>query len=185
MPQKEDFPDTYGGASKTHVAVFDLQYFQITDHDGEKQEGTLSTVPLDKFVKKITSKHDCGYRGCFAGWYALLSQKDGLLTEDELLEDGLTRKEFGYDRLAKHFGISHNEARGLFASFGSGYEIIRLSELMGVTLEDFSSERANCTLRVLSVTHKQVMTVRIELLDRMLDNSTPSSLAKYWGEATS
>jgi hypothetical protein len=179
MPQKEEV-DAHG-AAEDHSAVFDLQYFQITDgRDSSAQEDQKTSVPLAENIKKVTTKYDCGYRGCFAGWYALLSQKDGLLTEDELLTDGLTRFQFDYQHLAGHFGISYNESKALFASFGGGYELIHVAKAMHTEPCDYHPDHAFNLLKSLRTTHKQVLDLRVGFLDELL-LERDASVEKYWG----
>ena len=177
MPQKEDVSRPDGGDQ----AVFDLAYFQITDgQNSSAQEDQATSVPLAEFVNKVTSKYECGFRGCFAGWYALLSQKDGLLTEEDLLTDGLTRFRFDYQNLAGHFGISHNEAKALFASFGGGYELIHVAEVVGMSQEDYNPRVCEKLLNTFEATHKKVLDIRIDLLDRLIDERA-TGVEKYWG----
>jgi hypothetical protein len=178
MPQKEDV-DKHQHNDATG-AVFDLQYFQITDgNDSSAQEDEKTSIPLAEHVKNVTSNYECGFRGCFAGWYALLSQKDGLLTETELITEGLTRHQFDYQHLAAHFEISYNESKALFASFGGGYELIHVAEKMQVKPEAYHPDHAFRLLQSLNTTHKQVLDLRIGFLDKLLDERE-TGIDKYW-----
>ncbi len=179
MPQKEENDATGSEGGK---AVFDLAYFQITDGPGI-QEDAMTSVPLAANVKNVTTNYDCGYRGCFAGWYALLAQKDGLLTEEDLYEDGLTRFKFDYNNLAKHFDITYYEARGLFGSFGGGYELLHVADELSISEENYSGSLVERLLRTLSITHKQVLDIRVGLLDEMIGGWTTkqSIIERYWG----
>ena len=179
MPQKEEVDAA--SVNKDHQAVFDLQYFQITDGpNSSAQEDQQTSIPLADKIKKVTSNYECGYRGCFAGWYALLSQKDGLLTEEDLQEEGLTRFKFDYQHLARHFGVTYNESKALFASFGGGYELIHVAKSMHTEPCDYHPDHAFNLLKSLKITHKQVLDLRVEFLDRLL-NEQDAGVEKYWG----
>jgi len=65
--------------------------------------------------KPISEAYDCGFEACWAGWYKLLAERDGLIEEHELAS-------WGVYQLADHFGIAESTASALFGSHGAGVE---------------------------------------------------------------
>ena len=73
---------------------------------------------IDEMGKPITDEYSCGRAGCLAGWYVMISEQEGRLTDEELvkLKDGFSER-----RLGEHFGIEYCEAGELFGSKGGGF----------------------------------------------------------------
>jgi hypothetical protein len=136
MPTLADLPDVdYEEPEKynkacANTAVFDLdQYIVHSVIAGEMEEDPylarydyydMVNNHDDEKLDKISSAYECGFRGCFAGWYVLLARKHEFLSSSDVYFEGLQ----GYclNKLAAHFEISFEQAEALFRTLGAGCE---------------------------------------------------------------
>lgn len=65
---------------------------------------------------EITDQYNCGRKGCLAGWYLMLSDRENRLLERE--RDKIDH--FNVQALSTHFGIPHREASNLFSGKSPG-----------------------------------------------------------------
>jgi hypothetical protein len=103
MPTKEDL---INGKTEVGAAICNLGSY-IDHHDAR-------TAP-----EEIDGEYHCGRIGCLAGWYVMLSDRDGRLGAFERAEIA------GYDNdeLAQHFGLqSYSQSESLFSALGGGVE---------------------------------------------------------------
>lgn len=115
MPQNEDNP----AAGR---ACFDLNsYIGIRGLSGNDNAVGTRIYPE---AGAISEKYNCGYVGCLAGWYALMSNQDKRLLPDEQRR----LDHFNHDLLAEHFGVTSGEIFALFGTRNCGIELVNAVE---------------------------------------------------------
>ena len=88
----------------------------------EGMEYGCAILDFDQYVdasqstgKPVSKKYDCGMRGCFAGWYRMLAEEDGLIESHHL-------QSFSLQDLSDHFGLEFNQSIKLFTGLSGGIE---------------------------------------------------------------
>lgn len=110
MPQVEDSPGS-------NQACFDLNAYIGTRsclRPSMKPDGRRA------FPEKISDKYDCGFVGCLAGWYVMMSRQDGRIDNGVLK----SLEHFQQNALADHFDIEEAEVYALFGTRNCGVELI-------------------------------------------------------------
>lgn len=176
MPDRSDLGERDIQCGSTNKACFDLDYVMVPNEivdDAAMWGGTYFDDvghPKEEALARISEQFDCGFRGCFCGWYALLACHDGLLTEHELSTHGLTQRNFSTTRIANYFGIERTTAWALFNSFGNGYEAFVLTRLLDINPHDsMACRKISNTLSVMGFTHHACLKQRVKLLDLLIE----------------
>jgi len=172
--------DMWSAQAKRMLRIMGTEYDDPDDflgmHQMRFQEGVLdddveAPAGLDfsmyqRIYKKncniITDQHNCGRTGCFAGWYAMMSDQQRRFipwdpTWTSIMED------FDTKALARHFGIGHSQAHDLFASIGEGVEAASLDEYEG---QNFDSGAEQC---MAELTQGEVLDIRAEYLEEIME----------------
>lgn len=98
FPHLKNMPTQYDSCNIGNPALLDFDVY-IFNH---------SRLNTDD----ITDEYNCGRKGCLAGWYVMLSDRDKRINVDD------RRRIQGYDlySLANHFDLDLPTARQLFAA---------------------------------------------------------------------
>lgn len=170
LPHLKEMPtiDQY----TTHVEVEDKDLWQDREFCGDNNleieytvrasaKGDKAIFNLNTYINiarenenKISDKYNCGREGCFAGWYSLLGDNRAFLSLTEADEVS----EYEIYKLARHFGITRDEANMLFSSLGKGIE--------GFPDDDFDQYGEMCTSHDLT---KEALKARAEYLDELFE----------------
>lgn len=94
---------------------------QLADGEASYMSATLDFDEywIDEMGKPITNEYSCGRAGCLAGWYVMISEQEGRLTDEELVK---LKDKFSERRLGEHFGIDRFDAVRLFGSKDHGFK---------------------------------------------------------------
>jgi len=138
-----------------------------------KHPAILDFATYDMIYEKncniINDKHDCGRKGCLAGWYLMMSEQDRRFIPWDPQYTSI--KGFSTHDLARHFNISHSEAMDLFGSTGEGVERESLEDAeYGYNEHGF--EACIEEIAIAELTQGEILEMRVDVLNEVMTNAT-------------